>query len=134
MILMHKSLKRSEDIVRSLKRFFEVNCKTIDGIIETFNNSIGQGFILKTFQSYDKSNDLVIWIFESLKDKNIQVGYGNHSNLDEYNNWIDKNNVNFKYYPIVADVKKEIVLNIYDNIKKYYDLNEEIEMPKKINI
>ena len=38
MIIVHKSLKRSDDIVRSLKRYFEVNCKSIDVVIETFNN------------------------------------------------------------------------------------------------
>lgn len=134
MILLHRSLKRSEDIMRSMKRFFEVNCKTIDGVIETFNNKIGQGFILKVMQSYNRDTDLVIWMFESLKDKNIQLGYSNHANVDEHNNWINKDLVNFKTYPIVKDIKREVVQNIFDNIKEYYGLNEEIEYTKEFKI
>lgn len=42
MILLHRSLKRSEDYMRSMRRLFEVNCKTIDGVIETFNNKTGR--------------------------------------------------------------------------------------------
>ncbi len=128
MILIHKSLKRSDDLMRSLRRYFEINFKTIDGVVEVFNNNIGQGYLIKIFQSYNRSNDLVVWIFESLKDKNIQVAFGNHANIDEHNNWIDKNKVNFKIYPIVKDIKKNIIRDIHDIIKDYYGLNEEIEI------
>ena len=134
MILMHKSLKRSDDIMRSLRRFCEVNFKTLDGILEVFNNKIGQGYLIKVFQSYNKNNDLVVWMFESLSDKNIQVAFSNHSNIDENNNWIDKNKVNFKTYPIVKDIKKTVIRDIYDIVKDYYGLNEEIEYSKGLNI
>lgn len=90
MILMHKSLKRNDDIMRSFRRFCEVNFKTLDGVLKVFNNEIGQGYMIKIFQSYNKSNDLVVWMFELLSDKNIQVAYSNHSNIDHHNNWIDK--------------------------------------------
>lgn len=33
MILTHKSLKRSEDIMKSFRRFCEVNFKALDGVI-----------------------------------------------------------------------------------------------------
>lgn len=120
--------------MRSMKRFFEVNCKTIDGVIETFNNTIGQGFVLKIYESYNRGNDLVIWMFESLSDKNIQIAYSNHNNLDENNNWIDKSLVNFKTFPIVKNIKVEVINNIYDNIKNYYGLNEEIEYTQEFKI
>lgn len=134
MILMHKSLKRSDDIMRSLRRFCEVNFKTLDGVLEVFNNRIGQGYLIKIFQSYNRNNDLVVWMFESIKDKNIKIAFSNHSNIDEHNNWIDKNKVNFKEYPIVKDIKKIIINDIYDIVKDYYGLNEEIEYSKGINI
>ena len=134
MILLHKSLKRSDDFMRSLRRFFEVNCKTIDGVIEVFNNKIGQGFMLKIYESYNKDNDLVIWIFESLKEKNIQIAYSNLSNVDEYNNWIHNEQVNFKCYPIIKDIKKQAIRDIHSIITNYYDLNEDIEISKRINI
>jgi len=134
MILMHKSLKRSDDIMRSLRRFCEVNFKTLDGVLEVFNNKIGQGYLIKVFQSYNKNNDLVVWMFESLSDKNIQVAFSNHSNVDENNNWIDKNKVNFKTYPIVKDIKKSVINDIYDIVKDYYGLNEEIEYSKGFSI
>ncbi len=86
MILMHKSLKRSDDIMRSLRRYFELNFKTIDGVLEVFNNKIGQGNLIKIFKSYNRSNDLVVWMFKSLNDKNIQIAFSNHSNIDEHNN------------------------------------------------
>ena len=90
MILMHKSLKRNDDIMRSFRRYCEDNFKTLDGVLKVFNNEIGQGYMIKIFQSYNKSNDLVVWMFELLSDKNIQVAYSNHSNIDHHNNWIDK--------------------------------------------
>lgn len=134
MIILHKSLKRSDDIMRSLRRFFEVNFKTIDGIIETFNNSIGQGFLIKIFESYNRDNDLVIWFYESLKDKNIQIAYSTLSNLDEHNNWINIKKVNIKTYPIVKDIKIKIIRDIHFSVKDYYGFNEEIEMPKEFKI
>lgn len=134
MILMHKSLKRSDDIMRSLRRFFEINFKTIDGVLEVFNNNTGQGYLLKVFQSYNKSNDLAIWMFQSIENKNIQIAYSTHSNINEHNNWINKNNVNFKIYPIKIDIKKTIIRDICDTLKNYYSLNEEIEIPKRISI
>jgi len=134
MILMHKSLKRSDDNMRSLRRYCEVNFKTLDGVLEVFNNKIGQGYLIKVFQSYNKNNDLVVWMFESLSDKNIQVAFSNHSNVDENNNWIDKNKVNFKTYPIVKDIKKSVINDIYDIVKDYYGLNEEIEYSKGFSI
>lgn len=70
MILMNKSLKRSDDIMRSLRRNFEVNNKSIDGVLDVFYNKIGQGYLLKTYQSYNKSNDLVIWMFiDSMRER-----------------------------------------------------------------
>lgn len=128
MILFHKSLKRSDDIIKSLKRYFEVNCKSIDGVIETFNNVNEQGYMLKVFQSYNRDNDLAIWIYESLKDKNIKVAYGTLANVDKNNNWIDASKVNFKEYPIVSEIKKQIIRNIHNNIKEYYGLNENIKI------
>ena len=53
MILMHKSLKRSDDIMRSLRNYFRINFKSIDGILEVFNNDIGQGYLFKIFQFSD---------------------------------------------------------------------------------
>ena len=134
MILMHKSLKRSDDIMRSLRNYFRINFKSIDGILEVFNNDIGQGYLFKIFQSYNDNNDLVIWMYESLSDKNIKIAYSIHSNVDENNNWIDEDKVNFKEYPIVKDIKKKIIKDIYDTIRDYYGFDEEIEIPKELNI
>ncbi len=134
MILMHKSLKRSEDIMRSLCRYCEVNFKSIDGVIETFNNDIGQGYILKIYQSFNTSNDLAIWFFESLKDKNIQVAYSIQKNIDGLNNWIDKEKVNFKIYPIKSEIKKTIIEDIHDIVGDYYGLNLSLNNQKDINI
>ena len=134
MILMHKSLKRSDDIMRSLRNYFRINFKSIDGILEVFNNDIGQGYLFKIFQSYNDNNDLVIWMYESLSDKNIKIAYSIHSNVDENNNWIDEDKVNFKEYPIVTDIKKKIIKDIYDTIRDYYGFDEEIEIPKELNI
>lgn len=134
MIVLHKSLKRSDDLMRSIKRNFEVNCKTISGVVECFNNKNLQGYIIKIFYSYNKDNDLVIWLYESLKDKNIQVAYSTLSNVDEFNNWIDKRRVNIKDYPIKAEIKSKIRQEVFDNVIKYYGLDEEIPMEKSINI
>ena len=73
-------------------------------------------------------------MYESLSDKNIKIAYSIHSNVDENNNWIDEDKVNFKEYPIVKDIKKKIIKDIYDTIRDYYGFDEEIEIPKELNI
>ncbi len=133
MILLHRSLKRSEDYMRSMKRLFEVNCKTIDGVIETFNNKNGQGFMLKIFCSYKPENDLAVWFYESA-DRKIKIAYSTRSNVDEFNSWKEPEKVNFQVYPIVKDIKREVIADILKIIKSYYNLDEEIEMPKSISI
>ena len=86
------------------------------------------------FQSYNKNNDLVILLFEALKDKNIKIAFSNHTNIDEHNNWIDINKINIKTYSIVKDIKKKIINDIYDIVKDYYCLNEEIEYTNDLKI
>lgn len=134
MILMHKSLKRSDDIMRSLRRLFEVNLKTIDGVLECFNNDIGEGYIIKMYESYDSNNDLAVWMFEDVKNKIIKIAYSNLENIDKYNNWIDAEKVNIKEYLVKTEIKREIIQDIFDNVKDYYRLNEEIEYERGFSI
>ena len=94
MLLLHKSLKRSDDIMRSFRRFCEVDFKTIDGVVEVFNNNKYQGYVIKLFQSYNENNDLAIWIFESRVDKNIVIAYSTRANIDDVNNWKKAKEVN----------------------------------------
>ena len=111
MLILHKSLKRSDDIIKSFRRMCEVDFKEIDGIIEVFNNKIGQGYLLKIFSTYNNYNDLVICIYES---------------LDE--------NVNFKKYSIIKDIKIGIINDIKDIVGAYYGLNDKIEQLNGISI
>ncbi len=134
MIQLHQSLKRSEDIMKSLQRFFEINMKSIDGVIETFSNKSDQGYLVKIFRSFNHETDLVIWFYESLENKNIQIAYSTRNNCDANNNWIDKNKLNIKYYLIKKDIKKTIIQNIFDTVNKYYHLDEIIEMPDSLKI
>ena len=99
-----------------------------------FNNKDYQGYILKIMHSFNKGNDLVIWFYESLKDKNIQVAYSTLSNVDEFNNWIDKEQLNVKVYPIVKEIKRDIVSDVFNNIINYYGLDEQIEEEKSLKI
>ena len=102
--------------------------------MECFNNKDYQGYILKIMHSFNKGNDLVIWFYESLKDKNIQVAYSTLSNVDEFNNWIDKEQLNVKVYPIVKEIKRDIISDVFNNIMNYYGLDEQIEEEKSIKI
>ena len=74
------------------------------------------------------------YIYESLKDKNIQVAYSTLSNVDEFNNWIDKEQLNVKVYPIVKEIKRDIVSDVFNNIINYYGLDEQIEEEKSLKI
>ena len=122
MLILHKSLKRSDDIMKSFRRMCEVDFKEIDGIIEVFNNKIGQGYLLKIFSTYNNYNDLVIWIYESLDEKKINVAFSSHANVDANNNWLDVENVNFKKYSIIKDIKIGIINDIKDIVGAYYGL------------
>ena len=73
-------------------------------------------------------------LFEALNDKNIKIAFSNHTNIDEHNNWIDINKINIKTYSIVKDIKKKIINDIYDIVKDYYCLNEEIEYTNDLKI
>lgn len=134
MIILHKSLKRSEELARSIRRKFECDGKAISGVMECFNNKDIQGYLLKIYHSFNKNNDLVIWLYESLKEKNIQVAYSTLSNVDEFNNWIDKEKLNIKEYPIIKEIKKDIVSEVFNNIINYYGLDERIEEDKSLKI
>ncbi len=134
MLILHKSLKRSDDIIKSFRRMCEVDFKEIDGIIEVFNNKIGQGYLLKIFSTYNNYNDLVIWIYESLDEKKINVAFSSHANVDANNNWIDVENVNFKKYSIIKDIKIGIINDIKDIVGAYYGLNDKIEHLNGISI
>ena len=134
MLLLHKSLKRSDDIMRSFRRFCEVDFKTIDGVVEVFNNNKYQGYVIKLFQSYNENNDLAIWIFESQVDKNIVIAYSTRANIDDVNNWKKAKEVNCKSYPIKAEIKRKIISDMHQTISDYYGLNEEIEKPKSLQL
>lgn len=134
MLILHKSLKRSDDIMKSFRRMCEVDFKEIDGIIEVFNNKIGQGYLLKIFSTYNNYNDLVIWIYESLDEKKINIAFSSHANVDANNNWIDVENVNFKKYSIIKDIKISIINDIKDIVGAYYGLNDKIEHLNGISI
>ena len=121
--------------MRSLRNKFELEFKGLDGVIEIFNCSKDiQGYMIKIFEDYRKEKDLSIWIYESLDNKKIYVGYSVQSNVNDYNCWIDKNKVNFKEYPISTNMKIKIVDNIFNNIKTFYDFDKEIEITENISI
>lgn len=108
MILLHKSLKRSEDLIKSIRYNIDNNCNTLSGIIECFKNQKIQVYILKIFHSFNRDNDLAIWLYESIGDKYIGVAYSTLSNVDKYNNWINQEKVNIKRYLIVTEIKRNI--------------------------
>lgn len=63
MLFLHKSLKRSDDIMKSFRRFCKVDFKTIDGVVEVFNNDKYQGYVIKLFQVTTK---IMIQLFGTL--------------------------------------------------------------------
>ncbi len=43
-MIINIKVKRSDDIMRLFRRFCEVNFKSLDEVIEVFNNKIVQGY------------------------------------------------------------------------------------------
>ena len=62
MIVKHKCLNYSERVIKSVIDKCNKEFKGVDGILEVFNNSREQGFVLKIYDSFDPTYDTCIWV------------------------------------------------------------------------
>lgn len=119
MIKKHNSLIRAEKILNSFINAMYSH-DNLDGIIETFKDNKKQGYVMKIYNTYIPDTDLCIWLYEDLEDKKINVIIGNHNNCDELNRY-NGNDLIYKQYPVVTNIKKTIVENLIDDVYKHYD-------------
>lgn len=119
MIKKHNSLTRAEKIINSFINSTYEN-DNLDGVVEVFKETDKQGYLLKIYKTYDPSSDLCIWVYEDLNKRTIHTITGNHINCDEYNRCVG-NDLKYNEYPVISDIKKEIVSNLVEDIYGYYN-------------
>ena len=130
MIVRHKSLNYSERVIKSVIDKINKEFKGLDGILEVFNNSREQGFILKIYDSYDPNYDTCIWVFEIPLQDHINVIFGSRMKCTDDNKW-DKEM--FESRIIFKSLQtSEVIDYIFDNIKSKYE--KDISNNVKLNI
>lgn len=130
MIVKHKCLNYSERVLKSVIDKCNKNFKGLDGILEVFNNTREQGFVLKIYDSYDPTYDTCIWVFEIPLQDQLNVIFGNRKDCTIDNQW---NEEMFKSRITFDSLQTKNIINmIYDYIKeKYY---KDIDYDIKLNI
>lgn len=119
MIKKHNSLDRSEKIVNSFINSMKLT-ENIDGIVEVFKCKDKQGYMMKLYKTFSPDTDLCVWIYEDLNNKRIHTVIGSHMNCNELNQYVGEE-LQYKEYPIITNIKKQIVEDLMDGIHQYYD-------------
>lgn len=90
MIVWSNKIKKSVDIFNSVSNQLLKSNLDLDGVIETFNDGIEQGVILKIYDKFNEDIDICIWAYlPSERDYNNQmkVIVGNHNDCNTNNVW-----------------------------------------------
>lgn len=130
MIVKHKCLNYSERVIKSVIDRCNKEFKGLDGILEVFNNTREQGFLLKIYDSYDPMYDTCIWVFEMPLQEQLNVIFGNRAECTQENHWnkeMFKSRIKFDSLQT-----KEVIDTIFDYIKEKYD--KDIEFDVKLNV
>lgn len=130
MIVKHKCLNYSERVIKSVIDKCNKEFKGVDGILEVFNNSREQGFVLKIYDSFDPTYDTCIWVFELPLQEKLNVIFGNRLDCTVDNKW----NKEMFDGRITFDAvqAKEVINTIFDYIKDKYDKVYEYDI--KMNV
>lgn len=130
MIVKHKCLNYSERVIKSVIDKCNKEFKGVDGILEVFNNSREQGFVLKIYDSFDPTYDTCIWVFELPLQEKLNVIFGNRLDCTVDNKW---NKEMFDGRITFDTVQAKKVINtIFDYIKDKYDKVYEYDI--KMNV
>lgn len=124
MIKKHNSLTRAEKIINSFIISTYEN-DNLDGVVEVFKETDKQGYVLKLYKAYDPGSDLCIWVYEDLNKRTIHTIMGNHNDCDEYNRCVGSD-LKYNEYPVITNIKKEIVSNLVEDIYSYYNKSMKI--------
>ena len=123
MIKQHKSLQRSERIIKSLIDRLNKQLNGIDGIYEVFMNNGHQGYVLKILHTFDADSDICIWAYESLKDNMIETIIGKRTQCNEFNSWDSTEKLTNKRYKVTKEIQSKVVDDLFDYIKQHYAMD-----------
>ena len=76
--------------------------------------------MLKIYKTFDPESDICIWIYEDKKVKTIHTIIGGHNNCNELNIFCGTG-LKHDEYPIISNIKKDIVLNLINQVYCHYD-------------
>lgn len=92
----------------------------LDGVVEVFKEKDKQGYIMKLYKTFDPETDLCLWVYENLDTKTIHTIIGNHNNCNELNCCVGSD-LRYKQYPVITNIKREIVSNLVEDIYSHYN-------------
>ena len=118
MIKKHNSIARADNIINSFISS-TYSKDYLDGIVEIFKNKDIQGYVMKLYKTFDPYEDLCVWVYENLDKKTINTIIGKHINCDKDNLWCGED-LKFNEYPVVINIKKQIVNDMSDYIYDFY--------------
>ncbi|MBO5530500.1 MAG: hypothetical protein J5970_03800 [Bacilli bacterium] len=133
MILKHKSIDYSSRIVNAIYDKANKDFRGLDGIIEVFNNSRDQGYILKIYDSYDPEYDTCVWIYDQPYDEKLVVIYGNRLDCSVDNSW-NKEMFDTRQEYILSEkggviAGIDLVVNdVFNTLKEKYDKDEKMDV------
>ena len=133
MIMKHKSIDLSSRVINGIYDKANKNFKGLDGIIEVFNNSRDQGYILKIYDSYDPQYDTCIWVYDVPYDEKLVVIFGNRLDCNSNNSWNKEMFESRKEYAlsenggIIATVTL-VTDELFDYLKEKYDKDEKMNI------
>lgn len=133
MIMKHKSIDLSSRVVNGIYDKANKSFKGLDGIIEVFNNTRDQGYILKIYDSYDPQYDTCIWVYDVPYDEKLVVIFGNRLDCNSDNYWNKEMFESRKEYVlsehggILATVTL-VTDELFDYLKEKYDKDEKMDV------
>lgn len=119
MIKKHNSIVRAEKIINSFINSMHYN-DNLDGVVEVFKENDKQGYVMKIYKDYNPENDLCVWVYEDFNNRTIHTIIGNHNNCDKLNHYVGED-LKYNEYPIISNIKKEIVSDLVEKIYNHYN-------------
>lgn len=96
--------------------------ENLDGVVEVFKEKDRQGYLIKLYKSFDPDDDLCIWVYENLDSRTIHTIIANHSNCNELNQCVNSY-LKCHQYPVVKNIKKDIVEDLINIVYDHYNKN-----------
>ncbi len=128
-ILWNNKIKKTNDLFKAVDNELSKRNINIDGTVETFNDGIEQGMVLKIFNKYNPNLDICIWAYLPYNrdcNNQIRIVLGKQSNCLPNNMWdselVSKVVTSSNVRDMHNEAREYIIELIKNNYNKRYSL------------